>query len=53
MRETGETPFYKKGFPRAPSPKIFKLNGIGVGLSLGRQCIDFAVLNKYRLYFGD
>ena len=41
------------GFPRAPSPKIFKLNGIGVGLSLGRQCIDFAVLNKYRLYFGD
>ena len=50
---TGGTPFDKGDSPVTPSPKIFKLNGIGVGLSLGRQCIDFAVLNKYRLYVGD
>ena len=42
-----------KGIPPDPLPKTLKLNEIGVGLSLGRQFVDFAVLNKYRLYVGD
>lgn len=52
MRKTGGTPFYKKGIPPDPLPKTLKLNGIGVGLSLGRRLTSFAVLNRHRFYVG-